>query len=307
MSDEELRALERRWRESGAVEDGAAWLAGRQRVGQLDSAALELLAHLGHEPARLVLGVVSDCLPNAFYARASHELRGRAQVELHGSPERFVLRWREPTLLGADFAPCAREVFAWGARVVALDLSQVGYLNESALAELLSFSTLLREQREGVLGFLDASQDVVNMIDLIGLRQLFTWLSSLDELATLTPATRNAQPRDAPVHRYRADMDWLLGLARWGKIPCLRAACFVAELESGSAPPGFAALEAYLGAPGPSERATLERVAQLSEGWTQIALRAPLQDACWASFPTPYRLPCPRSVLSERLIEWALT
>lgn len=53
MSDEELRALERTWRETGAVEDEARWLAARVRAGGLDRARLASLAFFGHEAARL--------------------------------------------------------------------------------------------------------------------------------------------------------------------------------------------------------------------------------------------------------------
>ena len=36
MSEEHLRELERRFQESGSVEDEAAWLLERVRVGDLD-------------------------------------------------------------------------------------------------------------------------------------------------------------------------------------------------------------------------------------------------------------------------------
>lgn len=56
MTDERVRALERRWRETGAAEDEAAWLAERARLGELARDALELAALAGHAAARLVLG-----------------------------------------------------------------------------------------------------------------------------------------------------------------------------------------------------------------------------------------------------------
>ena len=42
MSDAKLRELERRWKESGAVEDEAAYLLERVRVGDLTRERLEL-------------------------------------------------------------------------------------------------------------------------------------------------------------------------------------------------------------------------------------------------------------------------
>ena len=56
MGDEELRALERRWRETGAVEDEARWHLARVRAGALPQARLELAAALGVPGARVALG-----------------------------------------------------------------------------------------------------------------------------------------------------------------------------------------------------------------------------------------------------------
>ena len=53
VTDANLRALERRFRESGAVEDEAAWLLERVRVGELEQSKLELAAWCEHAPAHL--------------------------------------------------------------------------------------------------------------------------------------------------------------------------------------------------------------------------------------------------------------
>jgi hypothetical protein len=55
MSDEELRDLVRRWRESNSVEDCAACLRARLRSGQLTDRRLELAAYCGSEAAALAL------------------------------------------------------------------------------------------------------------------------------------------------------------------------------------------------------------------------------------------------------------
>jgi len=60
MSDAEVRALERRWRETGAGDDEARWLAARVRTGELDGAWLEALAFFGHGPAVLAGGKAPD-------------------------------------------------------------------------------------------------------------------------------------------------------------------------------------------------------------------------------------------------------
>lgn len=56
MSDERLRTLERRWRETGSPHDEAAWLSERVRVGALDVERLRLAAALGHDASLALLG-----------------------------------------------------------------------------------------------------------------------------------------------------------------------------------------------------------------------------------------------------------
>lgn len=55
MSDSHLRDLERRFKETGAVEDEALHLGGRVRAGELSQERLQLAAFLGHAAARAVL------------------------------------------------------------------------------------------------------------------------------------------------------------------------------------------------------------------------------------------------------------
>lgn len=52
MSDQKLRELERRWKETGSPEDEATWLLERVRVGDLTRERLELAAYCGHEGAK---------------------------------------------------------------------------------------------------------------------------------------------------------------------------------------------------------------------------------------------------------------
>jgi hypothetical protein len=53
MTDERLRELERRWKETGAVDDEARYLAERVRIGDLTNERLELAACCGHRAALL--------------------------------------------------------------------------------------------------------------------------------------------------------------------------------------------------------------------------------------------------------------
>jgi len=57
MADDRLRQLERRFRESGAVEDEAAWLRARVRAGELPEERLRLAARMGQAAAAAALGV----------------------------------------------------------------------------------------------------------------------------------------------------------------------------------------------------------------------------------------------------------
>lgn len=55
VSDAKLRELERRWRETGAVDDEAAYLLERVRVGDLTPERVELAAYCGNAGARATL------------------------------------------------------------------------------------------------------------------------------------------------------------------------------------------------------------------------------------------------------------
>ncbi len=70
MSDARLRELERRWRESGKVEDHAAYLVEGVRAGTLREAMLELAAYCGNRAAELALGRTPPraSSPETFFA-----------------------------------------------------------------------------------------------------------------------------------------------------------------------------------------------------------------------------------------------
>jgi hypothetical protein len=55
VGDTKLRELERRWRETAAVDDEAAYLQERVRMGDLARERLELAAYCSHEGARMAL------------------------------------------------------------------------------------------------------------------------------------------------------------------------------------------------------------------------------------------------------------
>jgi hypothetical protein len=55
MADLRLRRLERKWKETGSLEDEATYLLEALRTGALSQESLELASDLGHRPARRVL------------------------------------------------------------------------------------------------------------------------------------------------------------------------------------------------------------------------------------------------------------
>ncbi|MCA9642758.1 MAG: hypothetical protein KC492_18805 [Myxococcales bacterium] len=62
MTDSRLQELKRAWEASGSVEDEAAYLRERVRVGDLTQERLELAAYCGHEGAQIA---VTTCVQSA--------------------------------------------------------------------------------------------------------------------------------------------------------------------------------------------------------------------------------------------------
>jgi len=129
MSDTDLRGLERRWRETGSVEDEAAWLHARVQAGELEQSRLRLAAYLLHEGARLALvrpvpvlrkGQVAF-LNSLFDMDKSQESGVRAVIAAARRVEKSPAR---SSLLGLDLAE------QW---CVAVDLEERYRLGEEAL------------------------------------------------------------------------------------------------------------------------------------------------------------------------------
>lgn len=72
MSDEHLRRLERRWRETGTDTDGANYLRAILRLGRVTEDQLEALAYLGHgASAELLTRPVWNKPVNAVFVAAA--------------------------------------------------------------------------------------------------------------------------------------------------------------------------------------------------------------------------------------------
>lgn len=81
MGDERLRLLERRWRETGAAADEAAWLVERRRAGELPAERLELAAFLEHEAALLAHGPAADPGQGCWFANLLHRFGAGRPLE----------------------------------------------------------------------------------------------------------------------------------------------------------------------------------------------------------------------------------
>ena len=127
MSDEKLRELERRWKESGAVEDEAAFLVALVRSGELSPSSLLLAAVLGSEAAaeaaeasllsepagdlreRVVLAALETDSPREALLRIA---LGIATYELAWSnSQRYIRTHHKPELKAAAAAMAAAR--AW--------------------------------------------------------------------------------------------------------------------------------------------------------------------------------------------------
>ena len=80
MSDADLRELERRFRETGSVEDEAAWLRARVQAGELEQGKLELAAYCGHEGARSLFAAREDDLPPTKARELRRWIRGLSRA-----------------------------------------------------------------------------------------------------------------------------------------------------------------------------------------------------------------------------------
>lgn len=89
MSDQRLRELERRWRETGAVVDEAAYLLERVRVGDLDLERLELAAYCGSAAAKQASGTGSRSIEGPDLAALQGSFHG--SIALQPGPEELLL------------------------------------------------------------------------------------------------------------------------------------------------------------------------------------------------------------------------
>lgn len=83
MSDARLRQLERRWWQTGAVEDEAAYLAERVRVGDLDLEMLKIAGEIPYPAALLACrNIIFIRFQPGFFAPHGHNRESRLRIAL---------------------------------------------------------------------------------------------------------------------------------------------------------------------------------------------------------------------------------
>lgn len=136
MTDDGLRALERRYRETGAVDDHARWLAARVRAGVLSESRAELAGELGHEAARLALGVGLAPLTGTTIKRLVHACDGADPAQVHGRIALAVSRLALPGELTARERDGLACLSAW----LDCPCAEHGAALEAAADQVLVFS-----------------------------------------------------------------------------------------------------------------------------------------------------------------------
>lgn len=93
MTDARLRALERRWRETGASADHACYLVERLRTGELPVDRARLAAYLGDPAAREALGIApeTEAASQRAWAAGLHAWRDPVPARVALAAARAVL------------------------------------------------------------------------------------------------------------------------------------------------------------------------------------------------------------------------
>jgi stage II sporulation protein AA (anti-sigma F factor antagonist) len=301
MPDDSLRALERRFKETGAEEDERRWLAARLRAEALAVDRLELAAHLGH-PAAVAAAGGDERLPRRLFAPGvALELPPPAPpatlpVTAETLDDDLGVRL---TLHGELSGPNVERLYllsgalvAMGARRLLVDVGRLTYLSSSGLMVLIRVGDRLRDRR-GAFGLGRVGDRVSQVIEILGLEAL------LPDVSELTFEVPGEAPADPDPERTR-----VLGLARWGTEACVRAALACAPRPG----PGRAAAEAWLRSPSEERRLDAESV-RLERSAAQdpydAFLAALTAGGAWPSLdlPAELRLPAVRAAL----VPWALS
>lgn len=224
LPDPRQRAAQRAFRESGTLEQAEEFFHRALRSGALSADSVDLLAHLGFQPAARACG--PGTLPRSLRAQATSRLQSadpeQAQLELRDGVDQLVLEWFESRPSPQVLAAALREVEALGGRVVWLDLPLARGVPSAALPALLSLSEACR-RRGGSLIVTRARGVIGVVIELLGL-EAFVSLSDADPPAAALPlpplprACLSYGP-GAPTHLDLGGLsasDWYTQIRRWG-------------------------------------------------------------------------------------------
>jgi len=230
MSDERLRELERRWRDSGDPGDEARYLGARLRAGGLERRALALAAFLGHPAARAVLSEEAvERLPAALFrpdplalASAPEGLPG-CTVEVLDERLSVLLRLAGP-LRGRTAERVALALEELHALGVGHLLVHVGDATSEGFGLLVQQAgELFTGARRLSLVALPRKLEII--IDVIGLSYFFdVYPDVAAALASRSAEPAEPDPSPSPATRLRR-------LVRWGTEACVRAALALAHEE----------------------------------------------------------------------------
>lgn len=278
--DERLRRLERTWREGGGLPEGVAFLRERERAGALTRERLELAAHLGHAPARLVLDLPGappprgDRLPARLFTPGvalplASAAEGRPLVGLTLDDALTVHLRVEGALNSAAtwFLRALDELASLGVRRLVLTAAGVRFANSTSLGALVRVADLLNS-RGGGLALVGIDARVRLVVEMLGLTTFLHLTDDLDEARAVVPVPAPGLPAEP-----RA---WLLRLARWGPAACVRAALAAAEQSTAVATPQEAAADAaareWLACPCSQHRRQARAAfVRAGQGWSAVA------------------------------------
>jgi hypothetical protein len=131
VSDERLREAERKWKETGSVDDEARYLLERVRVGDLTQERLELAAYCGHEASRVATVSVTE----------------RQGTEPETWAESLLGRFGRDALLVAALAAANATLVDWESMDWGNDLVSTRYKSGPRKA-LTALSTWLRSRND---------------------------------------------------------------------------------------------------------------------------------------------------------------
>lgn len=225
--DQRARAAQRDFQAAGSLEEAAAFFHEGLRAGLFSEERVDLLAHLGFEPAQALSG--QGPLPRARMRGQSYRLPAapeEAEVQLLAGFDQVVIRWESPLPDARVFCQALQELSQLGPRQVWLDLGRARRIDSTCLGRLVTLGDDCRE-RGGEAVVTHASYSVSTVIQMLGLTAFFRLSEEPPpEQPLALPAPPQArldlgggrEPQfDLSGFRPREpDLEWFRQIGRWG-------------------------------------------------------------------------------------------